>query len=296
MEMENTTKLILGAITDEFSPDLAVAATAMAGLGLTSAELRLVGSRNVVDLSVREVREAKILLADHGIEIPALASPLLKCECPGTGDTQEGEGRDIFGSAYSYADQEDLAKRTFEVANEAGARIVRVFSFWRVPEPAGVFDRTAEELRALAEVAERSGVIIGLENEQACNVATSSEAAKMVVAVDHPNLQIVWDPANAHVSGESAFPEGYQSIPFSKLGHVHVKDCRVIAGQPTWVRLGDGEVEWEQIIGALARQGYAGRIHLETHWAGTNGDKLEASRVCTAVLRELVQSAQAEVI
>ncbi len=294
--MENTSQLILGAITDEFSPDLTIAATAMAGLGLTSAELRLVGSRNVVDLSVREVREAKRLLADHGIQIPALASPLLKCECPGIGETQDETGRDIFGSAYSYADQADLAKRTFEVANEAGASIVRVFSFWRVPEPAGVFDRTAEELRALAEVAQRAGVIIGLENEQACNVATSLEAAKMVMAVDHPNLQLVWDPANGHVSGESAFPEGYQSIPFSKLGHVHVKDCRVIAGHPTWVRLGDGEVEWEQIIGALARQGYAGRIHLETHWAGPNGDKLEASRVCTGVLRELVQSANAEVL
>jgi L-ribulose-5-phosphate 3-epimerase len=294
--MENTSKLILGAITDEFSPDLTIAAAAMAGLGLTSAELRLVGTKNVVELSLREVREAKRLLAGHGIDIPALASPLLKCDCPGAGEMQDGIGRDIFGSAYSYADQGDLAKRTFEVANEAGASIVRVFSFWRVPDPGAVFDRTAEELRALAEVAERSGVIIGLENEQACNVATSSEAAKMVMAVDHPNLQVVWDPANGHVSGESAFPEGYQSIPFSKLGHVHVKDCRVIAGQPTWVRLGDGEVEWEQIIGALARQGYAGRIHLETHWAGTNGDKLEASRVCTGVLRELVQSAKAEVI
>ena len=294
--MENASKLILGAITDEFSPDLTVAVAAMAELGLTSAELRLVGSRNVVELSVREVREAKRLLSDHGIEIPALAAPLLKCECPGTGEIQEGTGRDIFGSAYSYADQRDLAKRTFEVANEAGARIVRVFSFWRVPDPAGVFDRIAEELRALAEVAERSGVIIGLENEQACNVGTSSDAAKMVAAVDHANLQVVWDPANSHVAGEPAFPEGYQSIPFSKLGHVHVKDCHVIGGQPLWCRLGDGEVEWKQIIGALAEQGFAGRIHLETHWAGTNAGKLEASRVCAGVLRELVDSANAEVI
>jgi hypothetical protein len=46
--MENASKLILGAITDEFSPDLTVAVAAMAELGLTSAELRLVGSRNVV--------------------------------------------------------------------------------------------------------------------------------------------------------------------------------------------------------------------------------------------------------
>jgi sugar phosphate isomerase/epimerase len=294
--MNNTSKLILGAITDEFSPDLTVAAAAMAELGLTSAELRLVGSRNVVELSVREVREVKRLLSDHGIEIAALATPLLKCECPGRGKIENGIGRDIFGSAYSFAEQRDLAERSFEIANETGACIVRAFSFWRVPEPADIFDRIAVELRALAEVAERSGVIIGLENEQACNVGTSSDAAKMVSAVDHPNLQVVWDPANSHAAGQRAFPEGYEAIPFSNLGHVHVKDCHVIGGHPRWCRLGEGEVAWKQIIDALAGQGFAGRIHLETHWGGTNGDKLEASRVCAEVLRELIHSADAEVI
>lgn len=294
--MENTSKLILGAITDEFSPDLTIAAAAMADLGLSSAELRLVGSKNVVELSAREVREAKRLLSDHGIEIAALAAPLLKCECPGTDKMEDGVGRDIFGSDYSFADQRDLAERSFEVAKEAGAHIIRAFSFWRVPEPASVFDRTAVELRALAELAEDWGVIIGLENEQACNIATSSDAAKMVLAVDHPNLQIVWDPANSHASGQRAFPDGYQSLPFSKLAHVHVKDCHVIEGIPRWCCLGEGEVAWKQIISALVVQGFGGRLHLETHWSGTNGDKVEASRVCAEVLRELVHSAGAEAI
>ncbi len=77
--MGNTSRLILGAITDEFSPDLTIAAAAMTELGLTSAELRLVGSKNVVELSAREAREAKRLLSDHGIQVAALATPLLKC-------------------------------------------------------------------------------------------------------------------------------------------------------------------------------------------------------------------------
>jgi len=291
--MQNTSKLILGAITDEFSPDLNVAAPAMAALGLYSGELRLLGNRNAVELSVAELREAKRILSGHGIEIAVLAAPLLKCECPGIDDIENAPGRDVFGSAYSFADQEDLAVRSFEAAHATGARMVRVFSFWRVPEPAAIFDRIAAELRALAEAAERWGLIIGLENEQACNVGTSTDAAKMVAAVDHPNLQIVWDPANSHVSGQPAFPEGYQSLPLAKLAHIHVKDCRMVAGAPVWCRLGDGEVEWRQIVGALQTQGFAGRVHLETHCRGANGDKLEASRECATVLHDMEASAHA---
>jgi sugar phosphate isomerase/epimerase len=294
--MENASKLILGAITDEFSPDLTVAAAAMAESNLTGAELRMVGSRNVVELSIREVREVKQLLCGHGIEVAVIAAPLLKCKCPGTEKMEEGVIGDIFGSDYSFAEQKDLAERSFEVANEAGARIVRAFSFWKVPNPASVFERIVVQLRALAELAERSGLIIGLENETACNVATSSDAAKMVSAVDHPNLQVVWDPANSYASGQRAFPEGYESIPFSKLAHVHVKDCRVINGSATWSCLGDGAVEWKQILNALVRQRFAGRVHLETHWTGATGDKLEASRVCAGILQDLVRSAQADVI
>ena len=47
-------------------------------------------------------------------------------------------------------------------------------------------------------------MIIGLENEHACNIATGAETARVLAALDHPNLQVVWDPANAVVSGEKS--------------------------------------------------------------------------------------------
>jgi sugar phosphate isomerase/epimerase len=289
-------RLVLGGITDEFSFDPEVAAHAMAQLGLTSAELRMVGRRNVVELSAREILDIKRLLGDHGLEITVIGSPLLKCEFPGTAGGQSKPGQDIFGRSYMLAEQKSLAERTFEVANEAGARIIRVFSFWRVADPTRVFDRVAKELWSLAELAQRSGVTLGLENEPACNVGTSTDVAKMVTAIGHPNLQVIWDPANSHAAGQRAFPEGYRSIPFSKLAHVHVKDCRIVDGLLTWCCLGEGDVDWKQIIGTLVTSGFGGRLHIETHWAGANGDKLEASRICARILRDLVHSVGVEVI
>ena len=35
----------------------------------------------------------------------------------------------------------------------------------------------------------------------------------MLKAVNHPNLKLVWDPANALVSGENPFPYGYGLHP-----------------------------------------------------------------------------------
>ena len=75
-------------------------------------------------------------------------------------------------------------------------------------------------------------MIIGLENEHACNIATGAETARVLAAVDHPNLKVVWDPANAVVSGEKAVPEGYGKLPVSRIQHVHAKDCTMDGHKP----------------------------------------------------------------
>ena len=59
--------------------------------------------------------------------------------------------------------------------------------------------------------------------------------------------------------------------------HVHAKDCMVNGHTPTWGPLGEMAIDWSGQIGALARDGYAGAISLETHWRGDDGNRLDAS-------------------
>ena len=57
--------MTVAAITDEFSPDLDVALDAMAAVGMTGAELRVVWGKNVVDLTDDEVDRELGRVVDH---------------------------------------------------------------------------------------------------------------------------------------------------------------------------------------------------------------------------------------
>jgi sugar phosphate isomerase/epimerase len=277
----------IGAVTDEFSPDLAIAAPAMREIGMVGAELRVIGEKNVMDLTNAELDAALEQIGKNGLRVVSIASPLLKCTLPNAPEVDSRFQKDIFASRHTFEDQPRLAERAFEIAKRTGARVIRVFSYWRTVDPEAVFERVVHALQELADLAAQRDVIIGLENEHACNIATAQEAARVLAAIDHPNLQVVWDPANAYVSGEKPYPSGYKLLETARIAHVHAKDCTLEGHQPVWQPLGEGDIDWEGQFDALAEDGYSGFIHLETHWAGPNGNKLEGSKISGRNLRKL---------
>jgi sugar phosphate isomerase/epimerase len=281
--------MFLAAITDEFSPtDLDAALEGMSDVGMTGAELRVIGGRNMLDLSDEEVDEVRAKVEARGMTVVALASPLLKCVLPNSPPLDTRVQHDVFGSPYNFDDQPRLTRRAFEIAERVGTRVIRVFSYWRTVEPDACFEGAASALHELAEGAAKRGLVIGLENEHACNAATGAETRRLLSRVDHPALKVVWDPANASILGETPYPDGYSQIPPDRIVHVHAKDCQVTDQKPTWGPLGDMGLDWKGQIAALGRDGYRGWISLETHWTGPNGDKFEASSICGRNLRSLV--------
>lgn len=277
-----------GAITDEFSSDIKTAAEAMRELGMKGAELRMVGGKNIMDLSDAELGGALDVLHHNGLEVVSIATPLLKCALPDAPEIDSRFQQDIFASKHTFEGQARLAEHAFDIAKRAGAKIIRVFSYWRVVEPEAVFERVVDALQELADKAGQHGLVIGLENEHACNIATAQETACVLAAIDHENLQVVWDPANAYVSGENPFPTGYKMLDTTRIAHVHAKDCVMDGHHARWCELGAGEVDWEGQMDALAADDYKGYVHLETHWGGPDGDKLEGSRICGRNLKRLV--------
>jgi len=278
----------IAAITDEFSPDLDTATRSMESLGMTGAELRMIFGKNIMDLTDDELDRVIEMVRGRGLEIVSIASPLLKCVLPNAPEVDSRFQQDIFASKHTFEDQPRLTARAFAVAARTGAKFIRVFSYWRTVRPEACFGAIVEALRGLAEQAADRNVIIGIENEHACNVGTGAETAKVLAAVDHPNLKVVWDPANALVGGENPFPEGYNKIPPHRIGHVHAKDCFVKDHKPTFGPVGECAVDWKGQIAALVRDGYQGWISLETHWPGPGGDKHEASMICGRNLKKLL--------
>jgi sugar phosphate isomerase/epimerase len=281
-------RLRLAAITDEFSPDLETALRAMAGVGMRGAELRVIGGRNVIDLDNAQIDRARALVEQHGLEVIGIASPVLKCVLPDAPALDASFQQDMFGVDRPFADQPKLAARAFEIAERTGARLIRVFSYWRTVDPPACRDRIAAALHELAENASRRGLIVALENEHACNIGTGAEAGALIRTIDHPALKLLWDPANALVAGEIPYPDGYRALPADRIVHVHAKDCVVQNHKPAWGPVGERDVDWRGQIDALLRDGYAGWISLETHWTGPHGDKLEASTICGRNLSALL--------
>ena len=224
------------------------------------------------------------------MQVLSIASPLLKCVLPDAPAIDARFQQDVFGSTFTFEDQPRLTRRAFEVAARTGAEIIRVFAYWRTVDPEHVSARIAAALADLADQAQSHGVMIGLENEHACNVGTAAEAARMLAAVAHPALGLIWDPANASILGEQPYPAGYATLPKDRIIHVHAKDCVVEGHTPTWGPLGEMALDWKGQLAALVRDGYRGAISLETHWRGPDGNRLEASRICGRNLRALVSA------
>jgi len=282
-------RIPLAAVTDEFSTtNLDVALAAMAEAGMTGVELRVVSGKSIVDHTDAEIDAIVADVRSRGMTVLSIASPVLKCVLPDAPSIDPRFQQDVFGATYTIADQPHLTARTFEIARRTGARIVRVFSYWRTVDPDACFVRVCHALRQLADEAQRQGLIVGLENEHACNIATAAESARLLAAVDHPALQLIWDPANAYVVGEVPYPDGYALLPKGRIVHVHAKDCRVDGQKPIWGELGKMDLDWKGQIAALQRDGYRGSISLETHWRGPDGDRLAASKICARALADMV--------
>ena len=282
----------VGAVTDEFSPDsLDRALAAMADLGMTFAELRVVDGKNIINYTDAEIDAVRAKVEARGMRVLSIASPALKCTLPDAPPVAPHIQQDMFSSAFGFDDQPRLVRRAFEIAERAGARIVRVFSYWRTVDPDACFDRVAATLQELAHEAGKRGLVVGIENEHACNIATGCETARLLAAVDHPALHVIWDPANALVAGETPYPQGYQRIPLSRIVHVHAKDCTVANHVPTFGPLGEMGIDWRGQLAALARGGYRRTISLETHWKGPNGDKFQGSIICGRNLQDMVAHA-----
>jgi len=282
-------KIPIAAITDEFTFDLAAALDAMKPIGMRAAELRVIGAKNVLDLDDSELKSVKDLVDARGFRVISIASPLLKCVYPGVEIDTKWQ-QDAFASQHTFDDQPRILERALHIARFFGAGIVRVFSYWRTVDPERMFGPVCEALAGMAARAAKDGVIIGLENEHACNISTGEQAARVLDAVKHPNLKLVWDPANALVSGEDPFPFGYGLVPKDRIGHVHAKDCHMNGHTPEWGPLGTRAIDWKGQIAALLADGYKGYISLETHWAGPNGDKLAGSTICGWNLRGLASA------
>ena len=284
----------LSVINDEIAADFGRAAEVAAQeFGLHYIEIRALWGKNIMRLDAKEIAEARRILEKHKLRVSSIASPIFKVDWPDAPTSRFSPKRDQFGADFTFAQQDELLERGFELARVFHVDRIRIFDFWRLDDQNPYRAAMDQKLIQAARKAEKRKVTLLLENEPSCNTATVAESARTLGAVRSPNFKLNWDAGNAASRGEIAYPDGYQHLPKNRIGYMHCKDVVRGAGDKyEWMKMGAGIIDYVGQFRALKKDGYRGVVSLETHWRGA-GTPEESSRQSMAGMKDLLRRAGA---
>jgi sugar phosphate isomerase/epimerase len=258
-------------VNDEISQDFERSCDVIArDFGMRAIELRGMWNKNILNLDANEIYEARRILRRYDLQVTDICSPLFKVDWPGAPISKTAPRRNQFMADYTFEQQDKVLERCIEVAKIFGTNRVRFFDFWRIENQVPYREAINQKLLEAACKAGGNGITLMLENEPGCNTATGEEAARVLQAVQSPHLKLLWDPANAAMHGEKAYPDGYMLLPRGRIAHCHCKD---VAIKPRgkgkdWAAVGFGRVDWVGQFRAFMADGYRHVVSLETHWRG----------------------------
>lgn len=157
--------------------------------------------------------------------------------------------------------------RLLGVAARAGATHLRTYTR-HSGTPADMMKRTIADLRAVLPAAVETGVTLVLENHEDF---TGPELARILRAVDHPRLRVLYDYGNAQMVLEDPQAALAAVLPF--VASVHIKDHVMVAPEDAGGRLlvagvpmGEGNLPIQGLTQRLIAAGLR-RFCFENVWA-----------------------------
>ena len=237
----------LSGFIDEISNDFSEQCKVAAGLGLRYVEVRSAWGTNILDLDDAQLATVRETLAEHGLKVSSIGSPIGKIS--------------IDDEFPPYLER---MRHAVEVAKTLEAPYIRLFSFF-IPEgsdPDSWRDEVLSRMSALADAAADSGVILVHENEKEIYGDIPRRCLEIVTSVSSPKLQLAWDPANFVQVGVRPFSEGYSMLR-PHLGYIQIKDALLADASVVVAGAGDGEVR--ETVRALRADGFDGFFSLEPH-------------------------------
>jgi sugar phosphate isomerase/epimerase len=286
-----------GVITDEIDQDFARACRVAQELGMSYVEIHTLWDKNVDELDAGELDSVARLLDQHGLRTHLVCGLLFRPFSLADVELVTMERHPRF--------QEHMAKleRFITIARRLNAPYIRTFGFTRdvgggnpsprSPDGGGIDDGTlakiAKGLRIACQRTAQAGLALALENARSLYANTGGNQRRVLDAVQHPSLKIIWDPANAFVAGEDPVA-GFAQVQ----GHIvdlHCKDAVVVdetSGLTAWARIGDGGTDWPAQL-RLVEPEPVHLLTIETHWQAEGQDRAENTRQTLASLRSFVE-------
>ena len=243
----------LSAFGDEIAVNLFDQLAVLKELQIGQLELRTVWGKNVLELDDDEAGKVAALAAKLGVRVSAIGSPIGKSPI---GEPMDGELRKL--------------DRILRTAAIVGTQRIRIFSYYPPDTSTNAhYDEyvgpAIERLAILADHAAASGYELLLENEKEIVGDTIDRCARILAALDRPNVRFAWDPANFVQVGEAEVTARGWPLLSDHIGYVHIKDAFLRDGTVCAAGEGDGQVG--MLLGNLRAAGYQGVLALEPHLA-----------------------------
>ena len=237
----------LTGFADEISDDFGEQLSLLQELGVTHLEFRSAWGTNILLLSPDQLERAKQMLDQAGIKVSSIGSPI---------------GKILVDEDFD--EHLEAMRHAVEVAKFFGAPYIRLFSFF-IPEgsdPDSHRDEVLRRMKAIAEVAEGSGVTLLHENEKDIYGDIPRRCVDVIESVGSPGLRAILDPANYVQVGVDPLAEAYPLIR-PHLEYMHLKDA--VANTPDVVPGGEGDGHVPEILRELKQSGWDGFLSLEPH-------------------------------
>jgi sugar phosphate isomerase/epimerase len=255
----------ISAITDEIGLTTDDAIAFAHHYGFSFIELRNPpGSRReYFQLGDAEIKADALRFAREGLKVSFLNTSLLKFTWPGTEpararqETAEARKKRLAADQARWDNRMADLARALRCAGIMGCDKVRVFTGTRVAAPASVYGRIADTLGEMALAAQKEKIRLLIENEPSQNISGSREMADIMKLLPSQWIALNWDPHNLW-GRETAFPDGYRELPAKRILNVQVKAKGVMPSSPE-------KEDWKAIMLTLDKDGYKGKIGLETH-------------------------------
>jgi len=237
----------LSGFIDEISNDFSEQCKVAAGLGLRYVEVRSAWGTNILDLDDAQLATVRETLAEHGLKVSSIGSPIGKISVDD-----------------EFPPHLERMRHAVDVAKTLEAPYIRLFSFF-IPDgsdPDSWRDEVLSRMSALAEAAADADAILVHENEKEIYGDIPRRCLDIVTSVSSPKLQLAWDPANFVQVGVRPFSEGYSMLR-PHLGYIQIKDALLADASVVVAGAGDGEVR--ETVRALRDDGFDGFFSLEPH-------------------------------
>jgi len=227
--MDENHSILLSGFADEAAIEktLDQQFAAIAALGMRFLSLRFVdlgnGVKNVMRLEPAEVMQVKERLAEYGLTISSIGSPIGKVKLLDVDDGTEN----TFQPFEEYLESE--VRRACEFANAFDTKLVRGFSFYhpRGTDPEVYMAQAVDQLGRIADVCDRYGLTFGLEVEANLVGQNGQILARMHQLINRESLVLVFDGANLVTQGFlTAEVFAHYELMKPGLGWIHIKDFR----------------------------------------------------------------------